>query len=225
MALGYSFAPPVPGPTALSTGGVAQQAAIYIQNHTRLPANDAVRTAVAAALVESSGSEPPITSWARELSTTRLRSFATQPAAEHLLIDKLSTAFRAKHNAFAMDTAGGQPCESEAEKVASMQSSVMCKIGGAASPFERTRQQVMQAVALELTTAIEQDEAKQQAAVAAKGTSDVTNTVIALMKQALYHDVIVPLRPVENGFANPAKQQQQQTMSMQRFVSARFVDI
>jgi hypothetical protein len=183
----------LPVPQVLASG-LPKGAAMYIKGHTSLPAHDAVRIAVAAALVESSGSEAPVKSWARELSKGKLHAFASQPAAEHLLIDRLSTAFRAKHDAFEMDTAGGQPCDSEAEKVTKMQSSVMCKIGGPASPFERTRQQVMEVVGLEVTTAIEREEAEEQVVQTAKQAKCIAGTAIALCKEALFRDVVVPLR-------------------------------
>lgn len=181
------------------TGTVIQanQATKYIENHARLPAHDAVRTAVADALVESSGSVAPLKSWARELSASKLSAFATQPAAEHLLIDRLSTAFRAKHAELAMHTtADEQPCQSEAEKLASMKGSVMCKIGGPASPFEQTRRKVMEGVALDLTTAIKKAEAEHQTAIQKKETNADVEVAVALCKEAIHRDVIAPLRPV-----------------------------
>ena len=182
----------------------ANQATKYIENHARLPAHDAVRTAVADALVESSGSVPPLESWARELSASQLSAFATQPAAEHLLIDRLSTAFRAKHAELAMHTtADEQPCQSAAEEVTSMKGSVMCKIGGAASPFEQTRRKVMEGVALELTTANKKAEAEHQAADKGRQTNAAIAVAVALCKEAIQRDVVAPLCPVNAGGLPP----------------------
>lgn len=107
--------------------------------------NQAVREVVVDRLVEQGGFGTPLRSWAKELHTAQNQEINSHPLACEVGLRRLTTGFIKKYEVFY----AGEP-ENVADTVSSMASSVMSLTGGANSPFERERSEVMQRLAAEL---------------------------------------------------------------------------